>query len=750
VLKDDAASPDEKPEQSQDQNIDQSQGSKWEALAEDLSQRRGGSVKHVYTSALKGFSAQMAEEDALALSRDPRVAYVEEDGEVWGAACSPTTQPTAQWNLDRIDQADLPLDNTYTYRATGTGVNVYVIDSGILTTHWEFISHRATNVFDRDGGTGADCNGHGTYVAGIIGGSTHGVAKNVKLYGVRVLGCDNRGSNSDVIRGVDWVTRNHKKPAVANMSFSTGASSALDDAVKRSIAAGVTYVVAAGNGTNNDNIAVDAGRFSPGRVEQAITVGATNSLDYKATISNFGPVVDVFAPGIYVTSAWNTGDTSRKDLEGTSVAAPHVTGVVAMILEVYPSASPAQIESLIRESATKDKLSYLGEGSANRLLNASRAFALASPLRITDQPDDVAVCPGHQASFSVAAAGVNPRYQWYKDGRPLAGVVAPRFTIVTVTAHDLGDYYVVVTDECGASVTSRSVKLSLTPAPVFITQPADAEVCVGYQAVFTASANGDIDRYQWYKDGVLLGGGTVLHVVAAPSNEGLYHAVAIDKCGRRVESRKARLSLGGPVTITQQPVGVTARAGQSVTFSVAATGGNLRYKWRKNGANILGAASESSSFTIPAVSAADAGAYSVVVYNACGPAKESAAATLTVLSAVPTNDSRFIIQNAPVTMVAGGRYNVSVTFRNMGSSTWTAANGYKLVSQAPLNNTTWGLNEVPFPSSVASVAPGADVTFSFTVTAPATAGRYRFDWRVTQGTVGFGGFTPGLEISVSQ
>ncbi|MGH9840251.1 MAG: immunoglobulin domain-containing protein [Blastocatellia bacterium] len=323
----------------------------------------------------------------------------------------------------------------------------------------------------------------------------------------------------------------------------------------------------------------------------------------------------------------------------------------------------------------------------------------------------------------------------------------------------------------------------------------------------------------------------MLHVVAAPSNEGLYHAVAIDKCGRRVESRKARLSLGGAVTITQQPVSVAACAGQSVTFSVAATGGNLRYKWRKNGANIPGAAAEGSSFTIPAVSAADAAAYTVVVYNACGPAKESAAATLTVSNgaltlsspgqsfnasggagsagvtgcgawtaasdaawititgptsgfgngtvtysvtanptyylrtgtltiagktfnimqqpALMTNDSRFIIQNVPVTMVAGQRYTVSVTFRNTGASTWTAANGYKLVSQAPLNNLNWGLNEVPWPSSVASVAPGADVTFSFTATAPATPGRYRFDWRVTQGQSGFGGFTPGLEVTVT-
>ncbi|GEM_PF-759423 len=829
VLKDDDASPDEKPGQSQDQNIDQSQGGKWEALADDLNQRHGGGVKHVYTSALKGFSTEMSEAGALALSRDPRVEYVEEDGEVWGAACSQSTQPSATWNLDRIDQADQPLSTTYTYVFTGTGVNVYVIDSGLRTTHLEFDDGRATNVFDRDGGSGADCNGHGTHVAGIIGGSARGVAKHVKLYGVRVLGCDNRGSNSDVIRGVDWVTQNHKKPAIANMSLSGGASSAIDDAVKRSIAAGVTYVTAAGNGTDNDGVAVDARNFSPGRVEQAITVGATDSLDNRASFSNFGPAVDVFAPGVSVKSTWNTDDTSYNTMPGTSMAAPHVAGVAAMILEADPGASPARIESLIQELATKDKVVNPGTGSANRLLNSLNVINRFATLAITDQPDDVAVCPGHPGAFSVAATGVKLRYQWYKDGYPLVNVRSPKFTIVTatandlgayhvvitdnclnsvtsrrvrlsfkpapelidqpddviaclghratfsvmatgakpryqwykdgspinikspeftivsVTANDLGAYYVVVTDECGASVTSRTVKLSLAPAPVFVSQPADAEVCAGQQARFSASANGAV-RYQWYKDGVPITyatGPTLILVAPRAEDEGLYHVVAINQCGGQTESRKARLSLGGPVTITQQPISLTARAGQSVTFSVAATGGILKFKWRKNGGNILGAGSEGSSFTIPAVSAADAGAYTVVVYNQCGPAKESAAATLTLIM----NDSRFIIQNAPVTMVAGQRYNVSVTFRNTGASTWTAANGYKLVSQAPLNNLNWGLNEVPLPSSV---APGADATFSFTVTAPATPGRYRFDWRVTQGAAGFGGFTPGLEVTVTQ
>lgn len=828
VFKDDATGPGEKPDRDQDQNIDQNQDRKVEALVADLSQRHGGDTKHVYASALKGFSTQMAEADALALSRDPRVAYVEEDGEVWGAACSQSTQPSAPWNLDRIDQADQPLNTGYTYTVTGDGVNVYVIDSGLRTTHWEF-SGRAANVFDRDGGTGDDCNGHGTHVAGIIGGRVHGVAKDVRLYGVRVLGCDNRGSNSDVIRGVDWVTQNHKKPAVANMSLSAGASSAIDDAVNRLISAGVTCVAAAGNGTNNDGAAVDAGNFSPARVEKAITAGATDRSDNRASFSNYGSVVDIFAPGVDVTSTWNANDTSLNTMPGTSMAAPHVAGVAAMILAVNPGASPSQIESLIQEFATRDKVVNPGPGSANLLLNSLKTLTRVSRLTITDQPDDVTVCPGHQAPFLVTATGVNPRYQWYKDGRPLDNIRSPKFTIVTATANDLGAYsvvvtddcgvsvasrtvrlsfksapelieqpddvisclghqatfsvmalgarpryqwykdgspinikspkftiatvttsdlgayHVVVTDECGASVTSRTVKLSLAPAPVFVAQPADAEVCAGHQAAFSASANGAV-RYQWYKDGVPLtgvGGRTLTLVTPRAEDEGLYHVVAFNQCGGQTESRKARLSLGGPVTITQQPVSVTPRVGQSVTFSVAATGGILRYKWRKNGANILGAGSEGSSFTIPAVSAADAGAYTVVVYNQCGPAKESAAAILTLIM----NDSRFIIQNAPVTMTAGQRYNVSVTFRNTGASTWTTANSYKLVSQAPLNNLTWGLNEVPLPYSV---APGADATFSFTVIAPATPGRYRFDWRITQGTAGFGSFTPGLEISVTR
>ncbi len=995
VFKDAAASPDEKPDRNQDQNIDQSQDRKVEALVADLSQRHGAGVKHVYTSALKGFSTWMNEADALALSRDPRVAYVEEDGEVLGAACASTTQPSAPWNLDRIDQADQPLNTAYTYTAAGAGVNVYVIDSGLRTTHAEF-GARASNVFDRDGGTGDDCNGHGTHVAGIIGGSTFGVAKNVKLYGLRVLGCDNRGSNSDVIKAVDWVTQNHQKPAVANMSLYSGANSAVDEAVNRSIAAGVTYVVIAGNGTNNDGVAVEASNFSPARVERAITVGATDILDNRATFSNYGSVVDVFAPGVAVTSAWNSGDGGLNTMGGTSMAAPHIAGVAAMILEVNPGASPSQIESLIRESATKDKVVNPGPGSANRLLNSSNTLNRVSQLAITAQPDDVTVCPGHQAHFSVTATGANPRYQWYKDGRPLDNIRSPKFTIVsttatdvgayhvvvtdecgasvtsrtaqlsptpapvitgepndvavcpgqpvpfsvtatgvnpryqwykdgrplenikspkftivsatandlgayhvvvtdecgsnatsrtvrlsfkpvpviidqpddvsaclghqatfsvmatganpryqwykdgrpldirspkftivTVTANDVGAYYVVVTDECGASVTSRTVKLSLTPAPVITTQPADAAVCAGYQARFSVSASGDIARYQWYQNGVPLGGATGpnLNVVAVASNEGLYHAVAIDKCGRQVESRKARLSLGGAITITKHPVNVTACAGQPVTFAASATGGNLSFQWRKNGVNIAGA--EGSSFTIPAVSAANAGAYSVAVYNGCDTTKESAAATLTVNAAIllsPTgsgidnvggtgivsirglcswtaasnaawititspasgsgngeiaynvapnpgsartgaitiagqtftitqqasggsDNAQFVAQSVPRPMTVGQRYDVTIRMRNNGGNTWTTAGGYRLVSQTPTANTFWGFSEAPLPRSV---APGEEVTFSFTVTAPTTPRNYRFEWRMTQGSAGFGSFTPGLEISVSR
>jgi aqualysin 1 len=320
---------------------------------------RGAVPEHVYAFAIRGFAAFMSEEDAVAISRHPAVAYVEEDGVMEAIA----TQTSAPWGLDRTDQRDRPLNGTYSYTSTGSGVNAYVIDTGIRRTHTQF-GGRAFSGFTaiNDGRGTTDCNGHGTHVAGTVGGSTYGIAKSVRLYAVRVLSCSGSGSTSGVIAGVDWVRANHIKPAVANMSLGGGASSSLDTAVRNSIAAGVTYAIAAGNSNAN------AGNSSPARVGEAITVGSSTSTDARSSFSNFGSVVDIFAPGSSITSAWYNSDTATRTISGTSMATPHVAGVAARYLQNNRTASPTTVRNALVNAATTGRLSGIPSGTANRLL----------------------------------------------------------------------------------------------------------------------------------------------------------------------------------------------------------------------------------------------------------------------------------------------------------------------------------------------------------------------------------------------
>jgi subtilisin family serine protease len=298
------------------------------------------------------------------LSRDDRVAFVEEDSVMEALV----TQNNPPWGLDRIGQRDLPLNRTYSYTTTGAGVNAYIIDTGIRRTHTQF-GGRAVVGFDAigDGQNTNDCNGHGTHVSGTVGGSTYGVAKSVRLFAVRVLGCNGSGSTSGVIAGVDWVTANHISPAVANMSLGGGVSTALDTAVRNSIASGVTYAIAAGNSNTN------AANASPARVAEAITVGATTMSDARSSFSNFGSVVDIFAPGSSILSASNASDTATATLSGTSMATPHVAGVVARFLQGNPGATPAQARNELVAQATLNHLSGIASGTANRLLFWSSA-----------------------------------------------------------------------------------------------------------------------------------------------------------------------------------------------------------------------------------------------------------------------------------------------------------------------------------------------------------------------------------------
>ena len=329
--------------------------------ARELAQTHGGTVSFVYRHALKGFAVKLSAAEAAELAGNPSVAYVERDQVVHAFP----SQTPATWGLDRIDQRDLPLNNTYNYNQTGQGVHAYIIDTGVRGTHQQFAGRMGNGAdFVGDGNGTNDCHGHGTHVAGTTGGTTYGVAKSVTLHAVRVLNCQGSGTNTGVIAGVDWVTSQHAPgtPAVANMSLGGGASSALDSAVNNSINDGVSYAIAAGNSNAN------ACNSSPARVAAANTVGSTTSTDARSSFSNFGTCLDIFAPGSSITSAWSTSDTATNTISGTSMAAPHVAGAIALYLQTNTGATPATVTSALIGNSTLNKVTNPGTGSPNRLL----------------------------------------------------------------------------------------------------------------------------------------------------------------------------------------------------------------------------------------------------------------------------------------------------------------------------------------------------------------------------------------------
>ena len=318
----------------------------------------GATIYYLYDAALGGYAAGLSPAALQTLRADPDVAFVQQDQVVAKSG----EQISPPWNLDRIDQRVRPLDGLYHYAATGAGVHAYIIDTGIYSAHKEFIGRIGDGYDAVDGGSPDDCDGHGTHVAGTLGGTTTGVAKGVTLHAVRVLDCHGQGTDSSVIAGVDWVINHRTLPAVANMSLGGDPSAALDLALRNAVAANVVVVVAAGNSSR------DACLESPSREPQAITVGATGDADALAWFSNYGACLDLFAPGLNIRSAYIGGTEKYETFSGTSMAAPHVAGTAALYLENAPAASPSTVTAAILAAATHGVVQSPGAGSPNLLL----------------------------------------------------------------------------------------------------------------------------------------------------------------------------------------------------------------------------------------------------------------------------------------------------------------------------------------------------------------------------------------------
>ncbi|ONI89394.1 aqualysin [Saccharothrix sp. ALI-22-I] len=329
------------------------------ATTDAVAAKVDGRVDHRYSAALNGFAASMSEQAAKRLAADPAVAYVTQDHK-FRASVDQVNPPS--WGLDRVDQRDRPLNARYSYATTASTVHAYVIDTGIRITHTDFGSRASFDANTVDDGINTDCAGHGTHVAGSLGGTAHGVAKAVRLHAVKVLDCNGEGTLADVVAGIDWVTANAQKPAVVNMSLGGNGDSTLDAAVRRSIASGLTYAVASGNSGQ------DACRYSPGRVSEAITVNASGASDTRAWFSNWGSCTDLYAPGVDITSTWSDSDTATEIISGTSMASPHVAGAAALYLAANPTASPQQVQDALKGTTSPNRVADAGSGSPNLLL----------------------------------------------------------------------------------------------------------------------------------------------------------------------------------------------------------------------------------------------------------------------------------------------------------------------------------------------------------------------------------------------
>jgi subtilisin family serine protease/PKD repeat protein len=411
-----------------------------QTVAREIAARHSGALRFTYTHALKGFTLNVSAEAAALIAADPRVAYVEQDKVVRAIE----TQTGATWGIDRIDQRDLPLSTTYVYNATGAGVDAYIIDTGMLLTHNEFTGRAVagTDALDNDPDP-TDCNGHGTHVAGTVGGTTYGVAKAVRLIAVRVLDCGGGGTDASVIAGIDWATGHHVagQPAVANMSLGGGFSQALNDAVTNSVNDGVVYAVAAGNGYT------DACDGSPASTAAAMTVGATDINDKEAVFSDRGPCLDIWAPGVNITSAWIGSNTATETISGTSMATPHVAGAAALYLESNPTASAADVDNALSTNATTGKITWQEffpgikppPPPAGQDYLLYTGFITGTPPTPPAAPSNLVATPASHSQINLSWSDNSDNESSFKIERCL-GVGCTNFTQVATTGPNANSY----------------------------------------------------------------------------------------------------------------------------------------------------------------------------------------------------------------------------------------------------------------------------------------------------------------------